>query len=308
MSLPQTAARHRRVELVPDGREGRRVRVRQIDRTARPVPQAAQLPGRAAPPERPEGRPARLLRHVADRRAAAQPEARHLQLGRPRSGGRPAHEAVLPAAVAGAVDRRRHRVPVADGHDLVQPRRPADPGGEQPPPRLQPPVPRRPRLARGRAREAAAADQARGRRGREREGARQAARQVRPRADGPVPDVAQRGRGAADRLREVDRHAAEEAGLLAPESRRDVRGRARRLLPQHVRPDRAGVRRRHHPVGRVHAQPRGRHGHQRHVPDQARPRPHAPQPVARRPTRTGSWRSPSTTCSSASRSPTSSAA
>ena len=34
MSLPQREARHRRVELVPDGREGRRVRVRQIDRAA----------------------------------------------------------------------------------------------------------------------------------------------------------------------------------------------------------------------------------------------------------------------------------
>ena len=48
MSLPQSRARHRRVELVPDGREGRHVRLRQIDRAARPVPQAAQLPGRAA--------------------------------------------------------------------------------------------------------------------------------------------------------------------------------------------------------------------------------------------------------------------
>ena len=190
MSLPQKRARHRRVELVPDGREGRRVRVRQIDRAARPVPQAAQLPGRPAPSERPEGRPAHLLRHVADRRAAAQPEARHVQLGRPRSGRRAAHQAVLPAAVAGAVDRRRHRLPLAHRHDLVQPRRQADPGGEQPAARLRPPVSRRPGVAAGRAREAAAADQAGRRRRRKREVAQQATRQVRPREDGPVPDVA----------------------------------------------------------------------------------------------------------------------
>ena len=168
MSLPQKRARHRRVELVPDGREGRRVRVRQVDRAAQPVPQAAQLPGRPVPPERPEGRPAHLLRHVAHRRAAAQSEAGHLQLRRPRSGHRAAHEAALPAAVAGAVDRRRHRLPLAHRHDLLQPRRAADPGGEQPAPHLRPPVPRRPRVAEGRAREAAAAHQAGGRRGRER--------------------------------------------------------------------------------------------------------------------------------------------
>ena len=88
-----------------------------------PVPQAAQLHGRAVPPERPQGRPAHLLRHVAHRRPAAQSEAGHVQLGRPRSGRRAAHQAVLPAAVAGAVDRRRHRLPLADGHDLLQPGR-----------------------------------------------------------------------------------------------------------------------------------------------------------------------------------------
>ena len=103
-----------------------------------------------------------------------------------------------------------------------------------------------------------------------REGAPPAARQVRSRADGPVPDLAQRSGIAADRLRALDRHPAEEAGLLASESRRDQRGRARGVLPQHVRPDRAGLRRRYHAVGHLHAQPRRRHGHQRHVPAQAR--------------------------------------
>ena len=73
------------------------------------------------------------------------PKPRHVQLGRPRPGRRAAHQAVLPAAVAGAVDRRRHRVPLAHRHDLLQPRRPADPRGEQSAPRLRPPVPRRPR-------------------------------------------------------------------------------------------------------------------------------------------------------------------
>ena len=71
MSLPRAGARHRRVELVPDRRAERRVRLRQIDRAARPVPQAAQLPGRAVSSERPQGRPARLLRHVAHRCPAA---------------------------------------------------------------------------------------------------------------------------------------------------------------------------------------------------------------------------------------------
>ena len=95
----------------------------------------------------------------------------------------------------------------------------------------------------------------------------------------------------------LDRRAAEEAGLLASESGRDERGRAGRVLPQHVRPDRAGVRRGHHAVGGVHAQPRGRHGHQRHVPDQARPRPTPTTPSRTRPTRPGNWRSRNTTCS-----------
>ena len=37
--------------------------------------------------------------------------------------------------------------PLAHGHDLLQPRRAADSGGEQPAPRVRPPVPRRPRVA-----------------------------------------------------------------------------------------------------------------------------------------------------------------
>ena len=55
------------MELVPDGRAERRVRLRQVDRAAEPVPEATQLHGRALPPERSEGRPAYLLRHVAHR-------------------------------------------------------------------------------------------------------------------------------------------------------------------------------------------------------------------------------------------------
>ncbi len=125
----------------------------------------------------------------------------------------------------------------------------------------------------------------------------QAARQVRPRADGPVPDLAQRGRIAADRLRTLDRRPTQETGLLASQSGRDERGRARGILPQHVRPDRAGLRRRHHAVGRLHAQPRGRHGHQRYLPAQARPAQHASLALARGRTRRGNWRSRSTTCS-----------
>ena len=89
----------------------------------------------------------------------------------------------------------------------------------------------------------------------------------------------------------------EEAGLLASESGRDQRGRAGRLLPHDVRPDRAGLRRRHHAVGRLHAQPRGRHGHQRHLPAQARALPTPTTPCRTRPTRRDNWRSRNTTCS-----------
>ena len=119
-----------------------RLRLRQVDRAARALPQEAQLPGRALPSERSEGRPARLLRHVAHRRPAAESEARHLQLGRTRPGDRAAHQAVLPAAFAGALDRRRHRLSLPHRHHLVQPGWPADPGGEQSAPRLRPSVPR----------------------------------------------------------------------------------------------------------------------------------------------------------------------
>ncbi len=83
---------------------GRRVRVRQIDRTAGSVPQAIELYGRDDAPEWSEGRSAYLLRHVAHRRPAAQSEAGNFQLSRPRSGSRAAHEAVLPATLASAFD------------------------------------------------------------------------------------------------------------------------------------------------------------------------------------------------------------
>ncbi len=62
---PAARARHRRMELVPDRREGRQVRLRQIDRAAQSVPPAAQLPRRPASSERTQSGPARLLRHVA---------------------------------------------------------------------------------------------------------------------------------------------------------------------------------------------------------------------------------------------------
>ena len=147
MSLPKSEHGIDEWSWFPDRREQRRVRLRQVDRAARSLPQTAQLHGRPVPSERSESRSACLLRHVAHRRPAAQPEAGHLQLGRPRSGGRAAHQAVLPAAFAGAVDRRRHRLPLPHRHDLLQPGRQADPGGEQPAPRVRPPVPRRPRVA-----------------------------------------------------------------------------------------------------------------------------------------------------------------
>ena len=47
-----------------------------------PFRKQTQLPGRPVSSERSEGRSAHLLRHVADRRAAAQSEARHVQLRR----------------------------------------------------------------------------------------------------------------------------------------------------------------------------------------------------------------------------------
>ena len=72
---------------------------------------------------------------------------------------------------------------LAHRHDLLQPGGQADPGGKQPAPRLRPPVPRRPHVAESRAREAAAAHQAGGRRGRERALARPAS-SARPTASG----------------------------------------------------------------------------------------------------------------------------
>ena len=70
-----------------------------------------------------------------------------------------------------------------------------------------------------------------------------------------------------------------------------------RVLPQHVRPDRACLRRRHHADRDLHAEPRGRHGHQRHVPAEARAFEDAPQSVPRHGQSRASWISRSTTCS-----------
>ena len=125
MSLPARGARHPRMELVPvegraqAGRRKYRFRVRQFNRAADAVPEQAELHGRYVPPQRSEGRPAHLLRYVADRRSAAKPEAGNLQHRGPRSGHRAAHQTVLPAAFAGAFDRCRHRIPFAHRHHLV---------------------------------------------------------------------------------------------------------------------------------------------------------------------------------------------
>ena len=70
------------------------------------------------------------------------PKAGNVQLRRTRSDRRPANQAVLPAAFPRAVDRCRHRLPLAYRHDLLQPRRKADPRRKQPAPRLRPPVPK----------------------------------------------------------------------------------------------------------------------------------------------------------------------
>ena len=104
--------------------------------TAEEVPEAVEFHGRAAPSERSEGGSAHLFGHVADGCAAAQSEAGDVQHGRVGSGDRAAHEAVLPAAIAGAVDRRGDGVPVAHGHDFLQLGRAADSGGKQSAPDL----------------------------------------------------------------------------------------------------------------------------------------------------------------------------
>ena len=77
------------------------------------------------------------------------PEAGHLQHRRNRSGDRAAHQAVLPPAFAGALDRRRNRIPVAHGHHFLQPRRAPDPGREQSAAHFRPPVPRGSLVAQG---------------------------------------------------------------------------------------------------------------------------------------------------------------
>ena len=59
---------------------------------------------------------------------APQSEAGNLQHRRARPGRCLAHQAALPAAVARAVDRRRDRLPLSDGHDFLQLGRQADPG------------------------------------------------------------------------------------------------------------------------------------------------------------------------------------
>ena len=272
--------------------------LRQIDRAARSVPQAAQLPGRAAP-SRAARRPTRTCAPTC-----GSPGPRCTTRS-PAPTTRSASTRSSPCTRSNIAGSRRWccrstRAPASSRGPARSPT--ASKGGRS-----------RRRTTRGASSTACSAatasrcksereqvqrqHQARGRRRRECEVAQPAARQVRPRADGPVPDLAQRGRVAADRLREVDRHPAEEAGLLASQSRRDQRGEAGRLLPHHVRPDRPGVRCGHHAVGRLHAQPRGRHGHQRHVPAQARASPTPTTTCRTRPTRRGNWRSRNTTCS-----------
>ena len=85
----------------------------------KPFRKQAQLHGRHVSPQRSQGRPAYLLRYVADRRAAAKPQAGDLQHHQPRPGDCAAHQAVLPAAFPGAVDRCRHGLPFAHGHDFL---------------------------------------------------------------------------------------------------------------------------------------------------------------------------------------------
>ena len=90
----------------------------------------------------------------------------------------------------------------------------ADPGRKQPATRLRSSVPRRSIIAQGAARPIEPTNQA-GRRGaRKFQVAAQEARQVRQRANGPVLDFARRSRRAVDRLRKVDRRAPQAAGLL----------------------------------------------------------------------------------------------
>ena len=176
------------------------------------------------------------------------PKPGRLQLRRTRSGGRAAHQAVLPAAFAGALDRRRDGLSLAHRHDFVQPGWPADSRRrtiraasstacsaatarrcKSEHEKLQ----RRIKLVDAVAESARSLDQQLGKTDRER-------------MDQYLTSLERSGI-AADRLRALDRHPAEEAGLLASESRYHERRRAGRVLPQHVRPDRAGVRRRHHP-------------------------------------------------------------
>ena len=139
---PEIGAWPQRVELVSHRRAQRRIRLWQVDGASQPLPETTQLHGRTPAPERSKSGPAYLLRYVAYRRPAAQSEARDLQLGRTRSSGGAAHQAVLPAAFVGTVDRCRDRVPLPHGHDLLQPGRTADSGGKQPAPRIRPLVSR----------------------------------------------------------------------------------------------------------------------------------------------------------------------
>ncbi len=148
MSLPQAEHGIDEWSWFPRAENRWRIRLRQVDRAAEPVPQATQLHGRPLSSERPQGRPSCLLRHVAHRRPACITRSREPTTRSDSTRSSPCTpSSSLPAAFAGAFDRRRHRLPLADRHDFLQPRRTADPGGEQSAPRVRPAVPRRPLVA-----------------------------------------------------------------------------------------------------------------------------------------------------------------
>ena len=229
MSLPKAEHGIDGVELVPDRRE------RTASSSSASRPSRSRLSGNSSASWagctiRTVRRPTRTSAPTCGSPGAPlqNPEAGHLQLRRTRSGHRAAHQAVLPAALAGALDRCRHRLSLA--HRARSPT--AWKAGRS-----------RRRTTRAACSTACSAATAR-RCKSEHEKlqrriklvdavaesapfARPATRQDRPRAHGSVPDFAERSGVAADRLRALDRYPAEEAGLLASESRRHERGRTR---------------------------------------------------------------------------------
>ncbi len=296
-------ARPRRMELVPHRRAERRVRLRQVDRAARPLPASkVSFLGGLHHPSGPKADP-----HVCSDMWLTGAPLHNPQARAPTTRSGSTRSIALHTKqfcrqpVARAVDRRRDRLPVAHRHHLLQPRRAPDPGREQPAPRLRSAVPRRPRVAGDRTR-----------RRLQRRDSSSSTRWLDSAQVAQPASSAQSDRERMDQyltsLNEVESRLAasekwidvplEEAGLLASQARRARRKATRRAdyyrnMFDLIAP---GVRRRHHAVGGVHAQPRRRHGHQRHVPDQARPRPVRTTTCRTPATRKGNWPSRSTTC------------